>query len=331
MEDTPPNIDLDALLDESRSEPDAEAILAEKRRKRAEIMAKYNNHNLPASASSTAATNSPLATGSPAPPTPAAGVPTADASRQGTDSPDPTQTPAAAAAEPNAKTDATFDLTKHNEAPTASTQAQLDAEHEISAASYNPDEDRKQDALRQLMHQAGDPSAHNGTANGAEGGAAHNHEEEDTIEIEVTDDEADEGAQQSDEDDMFAMALDEKEKKDKPKKTKKIRVKKGHGAAEKLQATGMVVRLNMFALWVHKGAIGLTTAHAHIGTRRSLTEGRKLRWTMQTIQKGTTASSSANCSTAAATTFTPTSAKACSAASCAPRTPSKAAEKSPSR
>lgn len=219
-QDVQPSIDLDALLDGPQEEPDVEALLAEKRRKRAEIMAKYASTQTSREASASAEIP---------PPSPvkrikleesALSPQTGDEQRQGTDSPEPS----------GAEDQATFDLAKHEEPAQPSTQAQIDAENEISAANYNPDEDRKQDALRQLMHQAGeqpqDPEAHE---NGAES----------MLSIEVTDEEEADKAGDSDEDDMFAMAF--QEKKDKPKKTKRIRVKKGHGAAEKLQATGMVV------------------------------------------------------------------------------------------
>lgn len=222
-----PSMDLDAMLDQPKQpEPDAAAVMAEKRRRRAEIMAKYASQDA-----------------SPLPPPSPIKRPKLDASdtelnQPGANTPEDHKT--------HPETSA-FDLAKHEgehvqQPDMKSQQDQTNAQNEISAASYNPDEDRKQDALRQLMHQRVDESTTHGQAAVNTTEEAHAGQESE-IEIEVTDDEdqQQQDGGEEEEDDMFALATEEA-KPEKVKKTKKIRVKKSHGAAEKVQASGMVVR-----------------------------------------------------------------------------------------
>ncbi|SCV67032.1 BQ2448_5678 [Microbotryum intermedium] len=127
---------------------DPEAIIAERRRRRAEILAKYSNANnstAPSEASTPAAerVSTPEVGDSEQREPKRVKVGTASASTPNTNA----RTAAAAAADE-------FDLVKDADADAAARAAEQDAtahiegEEEISAADYNPDEDRKNDDRR---------------------------------------------------------------------------------------------------------------------------------------------------------------------------------------
>ena len=193
------DVDFDALVAQSSAQPDPETLREEKRKRRAALLAQYSATT---PADSPLSVASPLLTGSISA-TPGLNSPAkrlrldSPATRDGTESPDQ-----------EAKFDL-VDLEKH-EQPTVNP---TNTDENISAADYNPDEDRREDDARQLRHrgEVGAAGQAGATAVAAqevlEGGGEEEDEEE-----------------EDDEDDMFAIDA-------KPKKVK----------SGKKKASGMVV------------------------------------------------------------------------------------------
>lgn len=192
------DVDFDALVAQSSAQPDPETLREEKRKRRAALLAQYSAST---PADSPLPVASPLLTGSTSA-TPGLNSPAkrlrldSPATRDGTESPDQ-----------QAKFDL-VDLEKH-EQPTANP---TNTDENISAADYNPDEDRREDDARQLRHrgEAGTAGQAGATAVAAQ-------------EVLENDEEA-EDEEEDDEDDMFAIDA-------KPKKVK----------SGKKKASGMVV------------------------------------------------------------------------------------------
>ncbi|GAA5890817.1 hypothetical protein JCM8208_003062 [Rhodotorula glutinis] len=198
-----PELDLTPVV-----EPDPEAILAERRRKRAEILAKYASAT-PSAAPSGGATpevkreapgDESTASGTPAPEVVERA---AKRLRIGTDSPAmSSNAPSTRAVSVDPSSDSTFSLAKDASTSSAASAAppasanQTDAD-EVSAADYDPDgadDDRRQ--RRELEKER------------------EEKDREGVIEVEESEDE-EEGEDEDDEDDMFAIGNEEK----KPKKT----------------------------------------------------------------------------------------------------------------
>ncbi|GAA5837748.1 hypothetical protein JCM9279_006850 [Rhodotorula babjevae] len=206
-----PELDLSPLV-----EPDPEAILAERRRKRAEILAKYASAT-PSAAPSGGATPEVKREApndeSTAPGTPAPEVVERAAKRLriGTDSPAiSSNAPSTRAVSTEPSSDSTFALAKDASTSSAASAAppasanQTDAD-EVSAADYEPDgadDDRRQ--RRELEKER------------------EEKDREGVIEVEESEDEGDED--DDDEDDMFAIGTDEKKPKKKGGKKKKAGV-----------------------------------------------------------------------------------------------------------
>ncbi|BGP13574.1 hypothetical protein JCM10213_008711 [Rhodosporidiobolus nylandii] len=234
----PPPLDL--TPSNADSELDAEAILAERRRKRAEILAKYASSAPTTAAPSAAATPAQVAT-------PELSVKKEESEergtpgrqeveraakrlRIGTDSPAVAPSPlgstpaastvppsrASASVEPEAHAEAeggVFALEKDGSSAADTEQAsaaRADGEAEVSAADYNPDgeDDDREKRERRVEHQA--------EGEGMQLDGQVEEEEEEEIEVEEEED---------DEDDMFAIPSEKKEKK-----TVKRKVKKAGGA-----------------------------------------------------------------------------------------------------
>ncbi|GAA5896577.1 hypothetical protein JCM6882_005732 [Rhodosporidiobolus microsporus] len=213
------------------SEPDPEAILAERRRKRAEILAKY------ASASASPAVDAGAAVATPPAvkreiegAEEAAGTPgrqeverAAKRLRIGTDSPAVTST-AVSTAEPSRATsadptpapgDEAFSLEKDSKEAAAEQEAHpttgADGEVEVSAADYNPDgaDDDRDKREKRVREQGGDGVQ-------AEEMVVDDEGEEEEMEEEEEEDD--------DEDDMFAIGTETKPKAKKMVKKRKAGV-----------------------------------------------------------------------------------------------------------
>ena len=271
------------MLLQPKAQPDLETLLAEKRKQRAAILAKYSQSNTFAPASPLPDTVASLSSANRAL-TPSNGVSStgtvsavinspakrlrldspvvAAASTSAVNSPKPdsaTNSPKRArSATPESDAEdntALFDLEKVGAEENApgldglkglnASGSSEQAEPEVSAADYNPDEDRKMDDARQLVLLQTGPSAAPGHVGATaevdpaavqqvkdealQSNAAAEDEEEEEVEIEV-EVAADE---EEDDDDMFAMEA-------KPKKTKLVKVKKGGLPG---RSAGMVVSL----------------------------------------------------------------------------------------
>ncbi|GAA6026739.1 hypothetical protein JCM8097_005826 [Rhodosporidiobolus ruineniae] len=221
--------DYDALLSSaSAAEPDPEQILAERRRKRAEILAKY------ASASSASSTSASTPVGAVkeeekaegATPgreeversakrlriegsdSPAVFTPTAPSTSASTSaSLDPSRAPSVSASTSTEAADEPFTLEQDASTVAASASGEdvKGGEEEVSAADYNPDgaDDDRERRERRV-----------GELNGETEGVK---QEEMILDGEEEEEEEDEDEDEDDEDDMFAIGT-EKEKKPKKKK-----------------------------------------------------------------------------------------------------------------
>jgi len=206
------DIDFDALAAQSLDTPDPEALREQKRKRRAALLAQYSAASPnPLSRDLTPGISSsvPLGINSPAKRL-RLDSPAVLTSNNGTESPESAHGDA----------EETFDLQKAEEPQNA---VPISAEENISAADYNPDEDRKLDDARQLAHRGGPHVAGQAGAT-----AVADAEQQDKMDEQDVEEDGEED-QEDDEDDMFALDS-------KPKKSKK-------GTRAK---TGMVVSIFHF-------------------------------------------------------------------------------------
>lgn len=199
-------IDFDALA-EPRAEPSLEEKLAEKRKRRAALLAQFSTTSASASPAPQSRDTTPTVNTGLASPakrlrldSPAVAT-SKDAERNGTESPEVTAV----------DDEMVFDLGLRNDNEIH--EVKREGGEDISAADYDPDEDRKLDDARQLAHHKDAPTMPPGQP-GATAVAAI--EQGQSIVI-AEDDEADSGEEEEegldDEDDMFAVDVKPKKKR----------------------------------------------------------------------------------------------------------------------